>query len=220
MRIVRSTLPDGTYWRYGYDAKGQVTAAAKHRLPGEVLHGMGHTYAFDEIGNRDEVTRIATTGMAAVTTDYTPNSVNQYAAIANPATLDVVGETDAGADVEINTVDALRQGSWFAGTLGAGETGSDWLAVTVDAEAPGGSPSSSAGGNLFLPAASVSPEHDADGNLLFDGRWDYTWDAENRLIGMTTSVTAQTAGVPASTIEHTYDGDSRRIATVTTAGSE
>ena len=27
--------------------------------------------------------------------------------------------------------------------------------------------------------------YDGDGNLTNDGRWDYTWDAENRLVTMT-----------------------------------
>jgi YD repeat-containing protein len=36
----------------------------------------------------------------------------------------------------------------------------------------------------FLPASSESFVHDLDGNLTSDGRWNYTWDGENRLIEM------------------------------------
>ena len=43
---------------------------------------------------------------------------------------------------------------------------------------------------LFRPLRGELPQtpeaftYDADGNLLTDGRWNYTWDAENRLIQM------------------------------------
>jgi YD repeat-containing protein len=35
---------------------------------------------------------------------------------------------------------------------------------------------------VFVPQAVESFAYDADGNLISDGRWNYTWDAENRLI--------------------------------------
>jgi hypothetical protein len=39
-------------------------------------------------------------------------------------------------------------------------------------------------GWIFVPPASYTPVHDADGNLIEDARWFYTWDGENRLIAM------------------------------------
>ena len=50
--------------------------------------------------------------------------------------------------------------------------------------------------------------YDADGNLLSDGRWSYTWDANNRLIAMT-----QYSGIAAGACGMTfaYDYQGRRI---------
>ena len=38
---------------------------------------------------------------------------------------------------------------------------------------------------MFVPQTPETFAYDADGNLTQDGRWTYSWDAENRLIGMT-----------------------------------
>ena len=48
----------------------------------------------------------------------------------------------------------------------------------------------------YVPAAYVQCEYDADGNLTDDGRWEYEWDALNRLRSMRTSVRAGLAGRP------------------------
>jgi RHS repeat-associated protein len=70
-----------------------------------------------------------------------------------------------------------------------------------------------------------SPSYDADGNLLADGRWSYTWDGENRLIKMETlewiqptSSGSYLAGSSwqATRLEFRYDGFSRRISKKTT----
>ena len=43
-------------------------------------------------------------------------------------------------------------------------------------------------------------------------QWDYTWDAENRLVRMTTTVAAVSNGVPNREIDFTYDYKGRRVA--------
>jgi len=67
-------------------------------------------------------------------------------------------------------------------------------------------------GNLYLPPATETLSYDPDGNLQSDGRWSYTWDAENRLIAMQTHPSAIAAGIPIKRVEYQYDADSRRIA--------
>jgi len=49
---------------------------------------------------------------------------------------------------------------------------------------------------------------DADGNLLNDGRWNYTWDAENRLIRM---ISRSTTVGPQQRLDFEYDYMGRRI---------
>jgi RHS repeat-associated protein len=64
-------------------------------------------------------------------------------------------------------------------------------------------------GNLFLAKNPEAFTHDTEGNLTFDGRWEYTWDGENRLIRQETIVT-----VPAAAkrkLEFAYDAENRRI---------
>jgi RHS repeat-associated protein len=65
------------------------------------------------------------------------------------------------------------------------------------------------GGHVILPPAIESVTYDFDGNVTSDGRWNYAWDGENRLLSME-SLTA----VPAAAkqrLEFAYDAASRRI---------
>ena len=62
---------------------------------------------------------------------------------------------------------------------------------------------------------SVSPVHDADGNLVSDSRWIYTWNGENRLIEME-EVGASLEAIPSPAsprqkLTFTYDYQGRRI---------
>ncbi|NLH74599.1 MAG: RHS repeat protein, partial [Verrucomicrobia bacterium] len=50
--------------------------------------------------------------------------------------------------------------------------------VTVVSQYGGGQTET---GKVYVPPATESFTHDADGNLTSDGRWTYSWDAENRL---------------------------------------
>jgi hypothetical protein len=62
---------------------------------------------------------------------------------------------------------------------------------------------------VFLPKTQEWFSHDADGNLLTDGKWVYTWDGENRLIAMETSSSLPSTLAPAR-LEFVYDYMSRR----------
>ncbi len=62
----------------------------------------------------------------------------------------------------------------------------------------------------FLARTPETFTHDADGNLIDDAHWRYTWDAENRLIAMETTTPAA-AGLTRQKLEFTYDAQSRRI---------
>jgi YD repeat-containing protein len=62
---------------------------------------------------------------------------------------------------------------------------------------------------VFNPPSTETFVHDADGNLTSDGRWTYTWDAENRLIAM-----IRDTGTPAGArqwLRFEYDHQGRRI---------
>jgi hypothetical protein len=67
-------------------------------------------------------------------------------------------------------------------------------------------------GNIFVPKTPEVFAYDADGNLTNDGRWAYTWDAENRLIRMVGH-----SSLPAAArlwLNFGYDHQGRRISKV------
>ncbi|MDD4406130.1 MAG: hypothetical protein PHO36_15385 [Parabacteroides sp.] len=65
-------------------------------------------------------------------------------------------------------------------------------------------------GHVFLPSRPEYFTYDLDGNMVSGSRWNYTWDAENRLTSMTDNTTC-TNDVP-KRIVFEYDYQGRRIA--------
>ena len=63
-------------------------------------------------------------------------------------------------------------------------------------------------GEKFVPYQSESFSYDADGNLTQDGRWDYVWDGENRLVKLRSR---SGSPAPERRIEFEYDWQGRRI---------
>jgi len=87
-------------------------------------------------------------------------------------------------------------------------TGSVWQPVTVTATGL-----TTVTGNIFVGKTPEVFSYDLDGNMTSDGRWNYTWDAENRLIKVESR-----PDTPSSSwrrIEWTYDALGRRIQQVT-----
>jgi len=63
----------------------------------------------------------------------------------------------------------------------------------------------------FVAATPESFTYDLDGNLTDDGRWHYTYDAENRLISMESNSASVGAGVSRQLLTFAYDNQGRRI---------
>jgi hypothetical protein len=70
-------------------------------------------------------------------------------------------------------------------------------------------------GRLLIPQTPEAFTHDADGNLTNDGRWTYTWDAENRATSFT-RVSGSPSGAKVK-VECQYDDRSRRTRKVVSA---
>ncbi|WP_211325490.1 RHS repeat-associated core domain-containing protein [Roseimicrobium gellanilyticum] len=208
-------------WAYAHDARGQITEAVKSAATTSggstlaTLTGWSSAYAYDDIGNRLQHTYgTAPFGAGQVdTVGYTSNARNQYTELANARKVHVSGAAPTDTALEINGVAANRHGIHYVGSITASGTGAKWEAVEIEASRTvGGIPyTSTHEGHVYVPPVTEALSYDADGNLTSDGRWNYTWDGENRLVGMTTHAAAVLAGVPHQALEFGYDYMSRRV---------
>ncbi len=202
-------LEDTRRWAYGYNDLGQVTSAQK-RLADDTTPLPGYTfgYAFDDIGNRTATT---TNGRAA---SYTRDAglLNQYMSRQVSGAFDVRGEADPLATVTVEGLSTTRTDRDFYREIAAANTGSA-VNTTLAIVATLGDDTVTQNRPAFLPQTPEAFAHDDDGNLTQDGRWDYTWDAENRLIAMETRAVIA-AAFPAlkQRLEFAYDAQGRRIA--------
>jgi RHS repeat-associated protein len=204
---VRTTLADGSYWLYEYDALGQVRSGKRYWSDHTPVAGQQFEYGFDEIGNRTQTKAGGdAVGGGLRTSTYTSNSRNQYLDRTIPGAIDVLGLATSTATVTVNSGATSRKGEYFHREVAVGNTAAAvWQNVSVTA---GAAPVS---GNVFIPKTAEVFTHDADGNLLTDGRWNYTWDVDNRLIKVE-APTGTTMPVGARLkVEFEYDAQGRRI---------
>jgi RHS repeat-associated protein len=193
---------DGTRWAYDYNSKGEVTSGLREKTasPNPSVPGWQHGYTFDEIGNR-----LTATTNSRVST-YTPNNLNQYDNRTIPRAFDIIGKADAAATVTVDGNPATRLDEFFykERAAGSGPVHTPYLVQATDANG-----TTTRSGGKFLPATPENFAHDLDGNLTSDGRFTYTWDAENRLIAMETHATVP---LPARRkLAFAYDSIGRRI---------
>ena len=206
--------------QYGYDGRGQLTAAA-YSLGGVAMPGRQYGYAYDSGGNRTSANH---TGNATFAEDYTANVLNQITEHENTV-IPVQGTAVAGANVVVqNTTRAGRAGNyWGTEALLNNATGPVQGSIPILAGLPG-SPdqvTTPVTKTAFQAAFNESLGYDNDGNLSADGRWSYTWDAENRLTSMETTVAAIAAGLPDMLVQFRYDYQGRRVKkTVTVNGTQ
>jgi len=148
----------------------------------------------------------ANDGTNLLSATYTANSLNQYTSRTVPGGLDILGTANTNATVTVNGSSTSRKGDYFHLPLTlTNASAAVWQSITVKASRGGNT--NTVTGNAFVPQTPESFTHDLDGNQTVDGRWNYTWDGENRLI----SAVANTAVGPQQRIEFEYDCQSRRI---------
>jgi len=203
--VSNDDLLDGTFWDFGYDDRGGVTRAEHKESSGTELTGQQFGFSYYGIGNRTAASD--GTSASSLPNGYTPGVLNQYSQIGDSGTRHVVGKAPEASAVTVNSAATTRQSEWFSSAIVADNTsGAVWQSVAVS------DGTATVNGSLFIPAISVTPQYDADGNLSSDGRWNFIWDAENRLVGMEPTAAALAAGVPYQRWAHIYDSNSRRIA--------
>ena len=212
-----------TYHRYAYTDRGELRDATDYLGENQnseaspQLSGRHHAYSYDSMGNRSSASR---TGTAGIADEFVPNNLNQYSSRTNNYAH--VAGTVASSSVSVSiagptgsVVSAVgRQGRyWDAQVALANSSGPASGSLSVSATLPG----AGAGGadlvgtqsrSVFLPALQQAFTYDADGNMTSDSLWNYSYDAENRLISMT--ITAVT-GIPNQVLEFKYDYAGRRV---------
>ncbi|MBB5351244.1 hypothetical protein HNR46_001478, partial [Haloferula luteola] len=207
---------DGTWWTYGYNTRSEVTAAAKHATTSALVPGLEFSYSYDGMGNRTNSSAGSGSGMAI--RGFTPNALNQYSTLTNNAKLNLLVRSDAAITATAsrgphNGIDVQGQ---FYGIRQTANNAGNGKVVTTNVTRSGGGTSQV---KTWVPPNSLTPTYDAGGKLLKDGRWDYTWDGESRIVKMVSSGSAKNAGAPNITLRFAYDWMGRRIGKSITEGT-
>jgi RHS repeat-associated protein len=181
---------DNSYWIYQYDALGQVISGKKYWADGTPVAGEQFTYNFDNIGNRENTASGGdSSGANLRLANYTNNVLNQITSRDVPGYVDVLGSANANATVTVNLQRAYRYNNYFQDELGVNNASAAlWLPLTNLAVLNNGTNAdiiATNTGNVFVAQEPETFGYDADGNMTNDGRFSYTWDAENRLINLT-----------------------------------
>ncbi|HWQ92306.1 MAG TPA: RHS repeat-associated core domain-containing protein [Clostridia bacterium] len=134
---------------------------------------------------------------------YLSNLLNQYVDRTVPGTVDVLGLGVPSSVVTVNGNTAARKGEYFHYALSTPNSAAQYTTVSVVSGAE------SSSGKVFVPQTPEVFAYDLDGNLTSDGRWNYTWDAENRLVKIE-SLSSAPAGSKRR-LEFAYDFMGRRI---------
>lgn len=208
------TNADASHWVYQYDDLGQVVSGKRYWKDGTPVAGQQFTYDFDDIGNRQSTGSGGdASGNNLRRAGYTANNLNQYTSRDVPGYATVLGTANPQATVTVNLQRAIRQGGYFWDELAVDNSGGSlYLTLTNLAVLNNGTNADIVATNMGRLFVAQTPEvfsYDADGNLTNDGRWSYVWDAENRLLSLTSLESAPTASKVK--LEFAYDHQFRRV---------
>ncbi len=167
-----------------------------------VLTGRNDSYSFDNIGNRTGFTHNSNTAL------YTANNLNQYTQRTVPGIFDVAGSAAAAATVTVNSSSSgvYRHGPYFFDSFPMSNNPN----AAYNSSLPVSDGTTTTNLTAFVAGTPEAMTYDNDGNLLTDGRWSYTYDAENRLMAMETNVSAITDPGKRK-LEFKYDYLGRRV---------
>ena len=201
----------GSIDHYGYNDRSELVSA-RRTLNGEEVRGFSFGYAYDSIGNRTSSTELDENGVPR-TSHYAANELNEYESRTIPGHTTILGEASTNAIVTINGNPTWRKGAYFIGGDNFDNHSSSVFAELTTTGVRSTTESDeveSSIGHKFLAQTPETFTYDADGNMTSDGRFNYIWDAENRLIAAETR-TDLVPDVPRIRVENAYDHQFRRI---------
>ncbi len=187
-------------------------------MNGEEVRGFSFGYAYDPIGNRTSSTEWDENGVPR-SSHYTANELNEYESRTIPGHVTILGEASTNAIVTVNGNPVWRKGAYFVGGDNFDNHSSSVfaeLATTAVRSASEVDEVESTTGHKFLAQTPETFTYDADGNMTSDGRYNYSWDAENRLVSLSER------GVPtnraARTVSFRYDPPGRLVSRTVSGG--
>ncbi|MEO5913796.1 MAG: RHS repeat-associated core domain-containing protein [Luteolibacter sp.] len=219
-RRTKNTFQDGSFAEYAYREPGEtidrseIRHVTRKNAAGASIPQLDTSYTYDGTGNR-----LTSNSAVLGNHTYTPNSLNQYASITTAGSRTAIGRAPLDPyKVVVNGGEASRNGEIYWRDITATNTTNPvWKSIVTKHDTDQLDPAA----NFFWYAKTPTvPVYDADGNLTDDGRWKYSWDAENRLIQMETTNAATTnAGHPYTKLKFVYDWQGRRIGRTVWKGS-
>jgi len=172
--------------------------------------GQQYSYEYDPIGNR------ISGGRASSQAVYDSNELNQYVSRTVPSTASVIGSALANVDVYVNGESVERQGNYWHSVVTVNNVPSpvyaeiEILGVLEPVNQNDPPEYSITTNHVFVAQSPELFEYDLDGNLTKDGRFNYTWNAENRLITVETRDDLPPE-VPRHRIDYAYDHQGRMV---------
>ncbi len=210
--------PMNSYWDFGYNSRSELTNAVRNLPNTTPVAGQSTGYSYDNIGNR----RLVETSHDRKEI-YTANELNQYVVRTVPSYVDVMGTATNIATVTVRDAahtelpaPVIRQDDYFYKAYPVDNLSGFFFgdleinAVINPAESNVLDIVKTETRSAFIPQTPEQFIYDDDGNMLSDGRFDYVWNGDNRLI----TVSNETALVAS----YAYDYLGRRISK--TVGSE
>jgi len=211
------TNTDGSRWMYGYDSLGQVTSGKKYWSDGIPVAGQQFEYSFDDIGNRKYAGSGGNEwGSGLHYQNYSVNNLNQYTQRTVPGAVDVTGAANSNATVTVNLQPTYRHGEYFRSDSRIdNKTYPNYQQLTTVGVLGNGTNADTVATNSGFALIPKTPEiyvYDADGNLATNGLWIFTWDGENRLVGLDSAPSIPDAAK--KSLRFKYDSLGRRISKV------
>ena len=213
---TRTTREDNSYWSYGYNDRGELSSGKKFWSDNSAVAGQQMEYVFDSSGNRTSTKAGGDAqGSNLRLASYSANALNQYQQRTVPGAVDIIGTANAAATISVNDQSTYRRGDYFHKELAIDNTTAPaypqvkTVGVRSGAGGSGEDAVTQFDGHVYVPKNIEVYTYDHDGNMTSDGRWAYTWDAENRLSSMEAIGAAPVAAK--LKLEFAYDGMGRRI---------
>jgi len=203
-----NTPSDAKTYTMGYDADSElqgVTLTSGTSGFDGLTANQSVTYGYDASGNR------TTEYTPSFVHTFTPNGLNQLSNETDKP-ISIVGATSEPASVLVNNNAVTEDASnYYRTAIQPAQGGSTPL--TIQATTANGTTST----QKNHIANTVQFQYDANGNLLNDGQKIYTWDAVNRLVGV--SIIGLVPTTQANNVQMSYDGKGRRVSITELHGS-